>query len=140
MDITPIAAAPMVSITKATASTTFSNDPQYAASRAIDGNPSTRWATPAGTRTCWIQLDFAKKSTISSIEIDEACAHPKSRVLKFELQKKSGNDWVTFHTGTHLGEQFQANFAPVTTQAIRLNILDATEGPTLSEIRFPLRR
>lgn len=138
MDLSPLSSArPSIPIAKATASATFGNDPQYDAARAFDNKPGTRWATPAGTRTCWIQLDFSKESTIDSIEIDEAYAHPKSRVLKFELQKKDGGAWVVFHRGTGLGEHFQTDFPPVATKAIRLNILDASEGPTIFEIRLP---
>jgi alpha-L-fucosidase len=123
---------------KATASVIFGNDPEYAAAKSIDGDSETRWATPAGTRQSWLQLDLAKETTLDGIEIEEAFAHPKSRVLKFELQQKTGGAWVTFHQGKGLGENFKASFAPVTTTAIRLNILDATEGPTLSEIRLHL--
>ena len=121
---------------KATASVTYDNQSEYAAAKSIDGDSETRWATPAGTRQSWLQLDLAKETTLDGIEIDEAYAQPKSRVLKFELQQKTGGAWVTFHQGTGLGENFKASFAPVTTTAIRLNILDATEGPTLSEIRL----
>ena len=121
---------------KATASVTYDNQSEYAAAKSIDGDSETRWATPAGTRQSWLQLDLAKETTLDGIEIDEAYAQPKSRVLKFELQQKTGGAWVTFHQGTGLGETFKASFAPVTTTAIRLNILDATEGPTLSEIRL----
>jgi alpha-L-fucosidase len=136
MDIAPLSplADPTIPVSKASASTTFGNEPKYQASRAIDDNPGTRWATPAGTRACWIQLDFAKEATFSSIEIDEDYS---PRVLKFELQKMDGDAWTTFHQGTRLDGHFQTGFAPVTTKAIRLNILDASEGPTISEIRIP---
>jgi alpha-L-fucosidase len=45
-----------------------------------------------------------------------------------------GSSWTTFHKGNKLGAHFKASFASVTTSAIRLNILDANEGPTISEI------
>jgi len=31
---------------------------------------------------------------------------------------------------------FETAFAPVMARAIRINIIDATEGPTFSEVRF----
>ncbi len=135
MDLAPLSSS-AGSMPGATATASILYSSQYTASLAIDGDPDTRWATPAGTRTCWIQLDFAKETTFDAIEIDEAYAHSKSRVLKFELQKKDGGNWVVFHRGTGLGEHFQTDFPPVTTKAIRMNILDASEGPTLSEIRL----
>jgi alpha-L-fucosidase len=141
MEIAPIsatAADAAMQGAKATASAVFEKNPEYAAAHAIDGDPDTRWATPAGTRQAWLQLTLAKETTFDGIEIDEAFGHPKSRVLKFELQRQDGTQWVTFHQGSGLGEHFKASFAPVSATTIRLNILDASEGPTLSEIRLHL--
>ena len=139
MDIAPISttsADAAMQGAKATASVVYAKSKEYGASQAIDGDPETRWATPEGTRQSWLQIDFAKPTTFNGIEIDEAFAHPKSRVLKFELQQKDGEKWVAFHQGSALGEKFKATFAPVTASAIRLNVLDASDGPTLSEIRL----
>ena len=141
MDLAPIASASGGLVTpemKATASAVFENDPHYAASMAIDGDSETRWATPAGTRECWLELDLLKPQAIGRIEIDEAYAQPKSRVKRFEIQAKTGGTWTTIHTGTALGAHFKATPPPLTTQHLRLRVLDATEGPTISEIRlFP---
>jgi hypothetical protein len=35
-----------------------------------------------------------------------------------------------------LGEAYSQSFAAVTAREFRLNILDATQGPTISEIRL----
>ena len=35
-----------------------------------------------------------------------------------------------------MGPGFTASFAPVTAQVVRLNILDATDGPTISEFQL----
>ncbi len=138
MDIAPLRAATEPNFPGAviTASAVHGNDPQYAAGMAADGDLETRWATPAGTRQSWLQIDFPGETTFIGIEIEEALAGHSSRVLKFELQKKNGSDWSSFHGGTGLGSHFKAAFAPVTTTAIRINILDASEGPTISEIRL----
>jgi alpha-L-fucosidase len=142
MDLAPLSATPagppglITPNMKASASVIYQNDPNYAASRAIDGDPETRWATPDGTREASLQIDLLKSQTLARIEIDEAYAESASRVRKFELQKKTGDAWVTFHTGTTLGAHFQASFTPVSTREIRLRILDASNGPTLSEVRL----
>ena len=112
----------------------YQNNPQYNADQVLDGDPETRWATPEGTRQSWLQIDFAGETTFNGINIEEALAGHSSRVKKFELQKKEGSTWTTFHSGSGLGAHFKASFEPVTTTAIRLNILDANDGPTISEI------
>ncbi|MFM2241385.1 MAG: hypothetical protein RLZ97_240 [Verrucomicrobiota bacterium] len=136
MSIAPLKPSTQSSIpgAKASASVIYANDAAYAAAMVLDGDLDTRWATPEGTKQCWLQIDFAAETRFSGIQIEEAYAGHASRVRKFELQKKSGDRWETFHRGGALGAHFKATFAPVTTTAIRLNILDASEGPTITEV------
>jgi alpha-L-fucosidase len=47
-----------------------------------------------------------------------------------------GDGWKTLFTGQKLGSHFQKKFPAVTAQQFRLNILDATDGPTISEIEL----
>lgn len=138
MDIAPQRASTQPNFPGAviTASVVSGDDPQYAPEMAVDGDLDTRWATPAGTRQSWLQIDFPAEITFSSIEIEEAMSDHSSRVLKFELQQKTASCSTSFHSGGGLGAHFKANFEPVTTTAMRLNILDASEGPTISEIRL----
>lgn len=134
MDIAPLEAVTLSKTpgAKASASVVYHDDTQYGAAMVLDGNSETRWATPESTKQAWLQIDFAKETTINGIQIDEAI----TRVSKFELQKKDGASWATFHKGDSLGAHFKASFPPVTTSAIRLNLLDANDGPTISEIRI----
>jgi alpha-L-fucosidase len=136
MDIAPIKATSQTNIpgAKATASVIYQNDPQYGAEMVLDGDVQSRWATPEGTKESWLKIDFAKETTFNGIQIEEALSGHSSRVKKFELQKQDGSSWTTIHRGTALGAHFKTTFPSVTTKAIRLNILDASDGPTLSEI------
>ncbi len=136
MDIAPIKHSKRSSIpgAKASASASYQNIPEFSAEMVLDGDPESRWATNEGTRQAWLQIDLAKETTFNGISIEEALAGHSSRVTKFELQKKDGSSWTTFHSGNALGAHFKASFEPVTTTAFRLNILDASEGPTISEI------
>ena len=139
MDLAPLEGSPGNLVTpeiKATASVVFDQTATYQAGRAIDGDPETRWATPAGTGECWLQLESPKPLTFARIEIDEEFAQPHSRVKRFELQSLDAGKWTTFHTGTALGARFQTTFNEVTAETIRLRVLDASEGPTISEIRL----
>ncbi len=136
MDIAPLKPATQSNIpgAKASASVVYQNDPQYDAAMVIDGDIESRWATPAGTQQAWLQIDFAEETTFNGIQIEEALAGHSSRVKKFELLKKDGESWTPFHSGDALGAHFKASFDPVTTRSIRLNILDASEGPTISAV------
>jgi alpha-L-fucosidase len=118
---------------KATASNIYQNDADLGPAKAIDGDEDTRWATDAGTKQAWLELDFGQPLTFDRVELEEAFA---GRVQSFELQWRDGEAWRTFQRGTTLGETYHARFAPVTARHVRLNILDATDGPTITEFQL----
>jgi alpha-L-fucosidase len=99
---------------------------------AFDEDSGTRWATDNGTKRSWIAASFASSQTVGSVSISEYL----DRVQKFEFQYRAGADWKTIFTGSKIGGQFHQKFAPVTAREFRLNILDATEGPTINEIKL----
>jgi alpha-L-fucosidase len=118
---------------KATASNVFQKSAHYSPAMALDDSAETRWATDSGTRQAWLEVDLGKPTTFSRVAISEAY----DRVRRFELQSMtSGTTWKTFLTGTRIGEDYSATFNPVTAQRVRLNILEATEGPTIWEFQL----
>ena len=119
---------------KATASNVFQgmND-EYGPAEAFDNDPETRWATDSGTKKAWISVDLGKPLTIQRVRIDEAYG---TRVQKFELQYRDGGGWKPILSGKTIGRWFQQKFDPVKAQELRLEILDATEGPTISDIEL----
>ena len=121
---------------KTSASNVFQQDEtDYGAQQAFDRDAQTRWATDNGTKQAWIAADLGKPTLIESVRIQEAVPYA-GRVTKFDLQYRNGGEWRTIFSGTQLGDHFQKQFAPVKAQEFRLNILDATEGPTIAEIEL----
>jgi alpha-L-fucosidase len=119
---------------EATASNVYQNDTSnYGAEFAFDGDDQTRWATDSETKQAWVAVNFLKPLTAGRVRISEASPN---RVKQFAFQYRDGDDWKTIFTGTALGDDFQRTFAPVTAREFRLNILDASEGPTINEIEF----
>ncbi len=134
--ITPVDVPAPVSLTtgaNATASNVYQNQATYNAAKAVDGNTSTRWATDTGTRQAWLEVDLGNVKTFTYASISEAYAN---RVQSFQLEWFDGADWQPFWTGTTLGSQWSQTFPPVTAQRVRLNILDATDGPTIWEFQL----
>jgi alpha-L-fucosidase len=105
----------------------------HSAGKAIDGDENSRWATDAGTKQAWLEVDLGQSVKFGAVAIDEAYA---GRVQAFELQCKEGDGWKTFHKGTTLGADIEARFEPVTARVVRLNILQANEGPTIAEFQL----
>jgi len=119
---------------KATASNVFQNMVHtYGPQKAFDDDPETRWATDAGTRQAWLQVDLGQPCSIDRATISESYA---PRVEQFDLQAKEGESWKTFYRGTQIGEDCRIKFPPLTAQVVRLNILEASEGPTIWELQL----
>jgi hypothetical protein len=57
-------------------------------------------------------------------------------VRKYELQLKRGDAWETFASGTTIGKNAEIPFESVTAQQVRLNILGATDSPTICEFQL----
>ena len=108
--------------------------PGYEPIKAIDDDPATRWGAGADTRSGWLQVDLGRPTTIDRVTILEAYG----RTRQFELEVKDGGDWRTCLKGTKIGESYSKQFHPVTAQIVRLNILEATDVPTIWEFQlFP---
>lgn len=119
---------------KVTASNVFQHDEaDYGPERAFDRDAGTRWATDGGTRQAWIAVAFKEPRMVRGVRINEAFA---GRVQQCEFQYRDGGAWKTIFTTAQLGRAFQRTFAPVKAQEFRLNILDASEGPTINELEL----
>ena len=117
---------------KARASNVFQKNRHYGPTMAVDDDEATRWATDSGTHQAWLEVDLGKTTTFNRVKITEAY----DRVKKFELQYKNNGQWKTFINGTKIGQSYVKDFKPVTAKQVRLNILDATDGPTIWEFQL----
>ncbi|MGA2555720.1 MAG: alpha-L-fucosidase [Verrucomicrobiota bacterium] len=120
---------------KAAASNTYQNDDQFGPQQAFDNDPDTRWATDFGTKQAWISADLGQSKAIFGLRIQEAAPYA-GRIQKFEFQYRDGGEWKTIFTGERIGAHFEKKFDAVSAPEFRLYILDATEGPTISEIEL----
>lgn len=120
---------------KADASNTYRKQvDDYGPEMAFDNDTATRWATDSGTKQAWITANFGKPVTIQRIRIDEAL---EERVQQFEFQYRADEGWKTVFSGRRIGHWFQKKLeTPITGREFRLRILNATEGPTITDIEF----
>lgn len=118
---------------KATASNIYRNMKEFAPDKAVDGDSDTRWATDEGTKTAWLQIDLGEPREFNRVIIEEAYA---GRVKDFELKYYENDTWKSFLKGKRLGEKYEAAFPKIKARLVRLEILDATNGPTISEFKL----
>ena len=117
---------------RARASNVYQKNRNFGPNRAADDDPNTRWATDSGTKAAWLEVDLGKPETFDRASLIEEF----DRVRRFELQWKDGEKWETFARGEKIGDQLTVQFKPVTARIVRLNILEATDGPTICEFQL----
>ncbi|MEN6336656.1 MAG: DUF5703 domain-containing protein [Phycisphaerales bacterium] len=115
--------------TPATASNVYQNQDGCRAGLAFDGDPQTRWASDAGVRQAWLEVDLGQPRVIDRAWLSEAY----DRIEEFELQADRDGRWENFARGGRIGEGLELKFPPVRAKKVRLNVLKATDGPTIWE-------
>jgi alpha-L-fucosidase len=119
----------------ATASNTFRNMATYRPDKAVDDDERTRWATDSGTKAAWIEVDLGQPTTINRVRIHEAVEFGE-RIRRFNIEYKVGDEWKIALRGQNVGGQYESGFPAVTARHVRLNIIEATEGPTIWEFQL----
>jgi hypothetical protein len=118
----------------ASASNTFQNSPDWAPSKAIDGNEETRWATDSGVTAATLDLTWPGPVSVSRTMLEEWTVDGQ-RIRQYQIQYWDGSAWATLvNGGTPTAKQVD-QFTPVTTTRIRLNITQSTDGPTIKEFQ-----
>lgn len=135
MEIPPLSTLPKSLTTgkKAEASNVYRGMNEFGPASAVDGDSSTRWATDHGVTNAYLQIDLGTPQKFNYVAIEEA--YP-GRITNFELKYLKNNNWIAFYKGKHIGGRFETSFPPIKAQHIRLEILNATEGPTIYEFQL----
>ncbi|MCX6872408.1 MAG: alpha-L-fucosidase [Verrucomicrobia bacterium] len=105
---------------KASASGTWAQA-GYEADKAVDGETSTRWG---------LEVDLGQPQRVGRAVISEL-QYPRTR--QFAVEYLDGQTWKPLAKGTTIEGTKVLDFAPVTARQFRLNILEATEVPTIEE-------
>lgn len=120
---------------KASASNVFQGLAEYGADKAVDGRGDTRWATDTGIKAAWLEVDLGEERTFRRAVIKQAFPELR-RVRRFAIEYLHDGQWKTCYRGQDLGARLVARLAPVTARRVRLNITEATEGPTIWEFQL----
>lgn len=115
---------------KARASGIYKQDWHFRAESAVDGDENTRWATDAGTKSAWLEIDLESEKEFSRARILEWKGDP-GRIRAFEIRVPEGSGWKTVARGDSCAKELR--FDAVRAKKVRLEILDAKDGPTICE-------
>ncbi len=113
-----------------TASGVWEKNAQYAASKANDGDPKTRWGGESG-KPGWLEVDLGKVTKVSQINVFEFAP----RVQKFQLLTRNAKteQWRVVLSGTSLGTNCVKTFKPVMGRYFRLDMTKCSDTPSIYE-------
>lgn len=103
---------------------------EYDASKALDGDESTRWGATSGSRSGWLEVDLLSEQTIEGVTIVE---NSFPRTLAFAVEVERGGVWKKIAEGKVVGKEQRLMFPAVKARLLRLNILKASGEPTINE-------
>ena len=106
--------------------------PGFEADKAVDGDENTRWGAVASSRAGWLEVDLGTETDVGRAVVMEI-EYPRTQ--KFAIEFKDGDTWKPVVTGTTIAGKRAYDFAAVKARYFRLNILEASEVPTVEEFR-----
>lgn len=108
------------------------NEPGYDPTRAVDGDPKTRWASDFEARSGWLEVDLGAEKEIARVLVSEI-EWPETR--EFAIEIKQGDAWKEVARGTTIGADKEITFAPVKARSIRLNVTKAERAININELQ-----
>jgi alpha-L-fucosidase len=110
------------------------NSSKFDATKTIDGDPETYWATDDDVTSASLVIDFGKPETFNRFLVQEYIPLGQ-RVKKFSIEAWVDNAWETIDAQTTIGAKRILRFDNVTSSKVRFNILDSKACPTISNIQ-----
>ena len=109
--------------------------PGFEAGKAFDGDEVSRWGAAPDARSGWLEVDLGAPVSVGRAVIMEL-AFPRTQ--QFAVEYQDGEAWKPLVTGTTIAGEKTLDFTPVTARRFRLDILKASEVPTIEEFQlFP---
>jgi alpha-L-fucosidase len=118
---------------KLTASSIRGNAREFAAKNVQDNNPGSYWATDDHVTTPELVLDLGKPATFNVISLREYLPLGQ-RVEAFALDQWKEGGWQEFANGTSIGSHRLVRGHYVTTDKVRLRIVQAAVCPAIAEV------
>lgn len=107
--------------------------PEIAA--ALDGDPDTFWAAPAGSTHAQIEVWFAKPVTFNRALTME-WLNEGQRIEKYSIDVWTGSGWKSVAAAHAIGHEKIDVFPAVTASRVRLNILSSVNGAAIREFQL----
>jgi alpha-L-fucosidase len=117
------------------ASNVRGRDAGYGGDKALDGNPSTYWATDDGVASASLVFDFGREIAFNRFLAQENIALGQ-RVKRFSLQTWENGAWRTIASQSTIGAKRILRFERVTTAKLKFVIDEARACPTITNLEI----
>ncbi len=107
---------------------------RFSASRVLDGDASTYWATDDAVHDGAVTISFSAPTKVGIVRIEEYIKLGQ-RVAKFHVDALVDGEWKRVTEGTTIGARRILRFDGVSATAIRVVIDDALAAPCISSIQ-----
>ncbi len=118
---------------RATARSNLTRGDGFSASKAIDGDSGTYWATPDKAKTGVLTIDFSKPTVFDRVMLQEPIWLGQ-RVRAFTLEALVNGKWQQVGRGTTIGAKRIIIFSGTRADKLRVNITDSRACPALNHV------
>ncbi len=116
----------------ATASASDSRGPEFDAGKALDGDTGTCWMPPDWTTQAELVITLDGKKTFNRIMFQENIRDYGQRIARFAVDAQVDGEWKQIAEGQTVGYKKICRTETVTTDKLRIRVLDSRLCPTIS--------
>ncbi|MBT5186593.1 MAG: alpha-L-fucosidase [Kordiimonadaceae bacterium] len=107
-------------------------DDEYSPNKLVDRDRESYWATDNGIKQAQIVFNMTREHEFNVVRLSEPIRMGQ-RIKSYEVEAMINSQWTVIAKGTTIGRKRLHTFKPVTTQNLRLRILDSKGTILLSE-------
>lgn len=124
----------------ATAQASATNSPEFETDNALDGDIDTCWMSPPGTTESEITVTLNGNKTFNRVMFQEQIKDFGQRIAEFAVDAYIDGKWQQIADGKTVGYKRICRTEDITSNKVRIRILDSRECPTISNFGLYLER
>jgi alpha-L-fucosidase len=110
-------------------------NPKFSPQNLTYKNPESYWATDDSVQSAELVIDLKQETRFDRILLQEPIRFGQ-RISRFEIHVLQNGRWKKVFEGTTIGNKRLIRIQPVTSSRIKINILEATNIPALSNFEI----
>lgn len=118
-----------------TATETRGKQKQFSASKVLDDDKESYWATNDNTKTASLTFQLKEKTQFNCMEIKEFIRLGQ-RVQSFVIEVENDGKWQQVFEGSTIGNKKLAKFKDVNASKLRINFINALACPVIESVKL----